>query len=335
MNSKNIRPYELSLWTLQDSFIAVLARSGEGQIETPKCSLKNDGTQELNFSFPMYIREKGELVENPIWYSYKNGLLIENMRKLKLLFNKGEEEQEIIEFLITKVIETHTGGTLKCEVNAEGLIFHELGKVGYKISLSQTDFEEEYEKWWNGKYASEEEKKACMPIQNLQYWADKIFKDSDWTYEVQMDWSCYDANINRESNKIYEDEYIGSWKDDGSGNPIPNEIITLQEKARPVEIEKSNRYNITQTLAEIFGVYCRYKYEYDENYHIIGKKCIFYNNYLQDKEEKFDINYPYDASKIEREKDSVDIITKMYVVPMESDVSTSGLVTIADAKPSK
>ena len=88
MNSKNIRPYELSLWTLQDSFIAVLARSGEGQIETPKCSLKNDGTQELNFSFPMYIREKGELVENPIWYSYKNGLLIENMRKLKLLFNK-------------------------------------------------------------------------------------------------------------------------------------------------------------------------------------------------------------------------------------------------------
>lgn len=335
MNSKNIRPYELSLWTLQDSFIAVLARSGEGQIETPKCSLKNDGTQELNFSFPMYIREKGELVENPIWYSYKNGLLIENMRKLKLLFNKGEEEQEIIEFLITKVIETHTGGTLKCEVSAEGLIFHELGKVGYKISLSQTDFEEEYEKWWNGKYASEEEKKACMPIQNLQYWADKIFKDSDWTYEVQMDWSCYDANVNRKPNKIYEDEYIGSWKDDGSGNPIPNEIITLQEKARPVEIEKSNRYNITQTLAEIFGVYCRYKYEYDENYHIIGKKCIFYNNYLQDKEEKFDINYPYDASKIEREKDSVDIITKMYVVPMESDVSTSGLITIADATPNK
>ena len=30
------------------------------------------------------------------------------------------------------------------------------------------------------------------------------------------------------------------------------------------EIEKSNRYNITQTLAETFGVYCRYEYEYDE-----------------------------------------------------------------------
>ena len=109
-----------------DSFITVLARSGDGQLETPKCSLKNDGTEELNFSFPMYIREKEELVENPIWYSYNDGLLIENMRKLKLIFNKGEEYERVIEFLITKITETHTQGTLMCEVEAEGLIFHEL-----------------------------------------------------------------------------------------------------------------------------------------------------------------------------------------------------------------
>ena len=339
MNNKNIRPYEISLWTLQDSFITVLARSGEGQIETPKCSLKNDGTQELSFSLPMYIREKGELVENPIWYSYKDGLLIENMRKLKLIFNKGEEEEKIFEFLITKITETHTQGTLICEVEAEGLIFHELGKVGYKISLSQADFEKEYEKWWNSEigegkdYPTQEAKDNAMPIQNLQFWADRIFEGSDWTYQIEMDWSCFDTN--RDPTKIYDDDYIGSWKDGGEGNPIPNEIITLQEKARPIEVEKSNRYNITQTLAETFGVYCRYEYKYDENYHIIGKKCIFYNNYLQDKDEKFDINYPYDASKIEREKDSVDIISKMYVVPVESDSSTSGLITIADASPNK
>lgn len=339
MNNKNIRPYEISLWTLQDSFITVLARSGEGQIETPKCSLKNDGTQELSFSLPMYIREKGELVENPIWYSYKDELLIENMRKLKLIFNKGEEEEKIFEFLITKITETHTQGTLICEVEAEGLIFHELGKVGYKISLSKADFEKEYEKWWNAEvgkgkdYPTQEAKDKAMPIQNLQFWADRIFEGSDWTYQVKMDWSCFDTN--RDPTKIYDDDYIGSWKDNGEGNPIPNEIITLQEKARPIEVEKSNRYNITQTLAETFGVYCRYEYKYDENYHIIGKKCIFYNNYLQDKDEKFDINYPYDASKIEREKDSVDVISKMYVVPVESDSSTSGLITIADASPNK
>ena len=339
MNSKNIRPYELSLWTLQDSFITVLARSGDGQLETPKCSLKNDGTEELNFSFPMYIREKEELVENPIWYSYNDGLLIENMRKLKLIFNKGEEDERVIEFLITKITETHTQGTLMCEVEAEGLIFHELGKVGYKISLSQADFEKEYENWWNtevgeGKdYPTQEAKDNAMPIQNIQFWADRIFEGSDWTYEVKMDWSCFDTN--RLPEKIYDDDYIGSWKDDGNGNPIPNEIITLQEKARPIEIEKSNRYNITQTLAETFGEYCRYEYEYDENYHIVGKKCIFYNNYLQDKDEKFDINYPYDASKIEREKDSVDLVGRMIVDQVESDASTSGLITIADAAPNK
>lgn len=339
MNNKNIRPYELSLWTLQDSFITVLARSGDGKLETPKCSLKNDGTQELSFSIPMYIREKGELVENPIWYSYNDGLLIENMRKLKLIFNKGENDEKIFEFLITKITETHTQGTLICEVEAEGLIFHELGKVGYKISLSQADFEKEYENWWNAEvgegkdYPTQEAKDNDMPIQNIQFWADRIFEGSDWTYEVKMDWSCFDTK--RDPAKVYDDDYIGSWKDDGNGNPIPNEIITLQEKARPIEVEKSNRYNITQTLAETFGVYCRYEYEYDENYHIIGKKCIFYNNYLQDKDEKFDINYPFDTSKIEREKDSVDIISKMYVVPVESEVSTSGLITIADAAPNK
>ena len=103
MNSKNIRPYELSLWTLQDSFIAVLARSGEGQIETPKCSLKNDGTQELNFSFPMYIREKGELVENPIWYSYKDVLLIENMKKIKIKVVKVASYNDLIKKSIHKV----------------------------------------------------------------------------------------------------------------------------------------------------------------------------------------------------------------------------------------
>ena len=133
-----LRPYELSLWTLQDSFITVLKPIGSfnrGQIETPKCQIKNDGTQELNFSIPMYYREKGILVENPIWFNVINGSLIVNLRKLKLIFNKGEEGEEIIEFIINNVIETHTDGQLRCEVTAEGLAFQELGKVGYKIGI--------------------------------------------------------------------------------------------------------------------------------------------------------------------------------------------------------
>ena len=98
MDKKNLlRPYEISLWTLQDSFITVLKPFGlshRGQIETPKCLIKNDGTQELSFKIPMYYRQEGKFIENPIWYNVINGSLIVNLRKLKLIFNKGEKELE-------------------------------------------------------------------------------------------------------------------------------------------------------------------------------------------------------------------------------------------------
>ena len=109
MVKNDIRPYEISLWTLQDSFITVLkpiGLSNRGQIETPKCRTKNDGTQELNFSIPMYYRENGVLIENPIWYNTRNGNLLANMRKIKLIFNKTENEEAVFEFIITKIEET-------------------------------------------------------------------------------------------------------------------------------------------------------------------------------------------------------------------------------------
>ena len=141
MIKEDIRPYELSLWTLQDSFITVLKPIGishYGQIEAPRCRIKNDGIQELNFVIPMFYYEGGKRVENPIWYNVINGSLIVNLRKLKLIFNKGVEgeKEEIFEFVIQEITEIHTDGQLKCEVIAEGLPFQELGKIGYKISLS-------------------------------------------------------------------------------------------------------------------------------------------------------------------------------------------------------
>ena len=203
MFRESLRPYEISLWTLQDSFITVLKSIdvfNRGQIETPKCQIKNDGTQELNFSIPMYYRENGTLVENPIWYNVINGNLIINLRKLKVIFNKGENgKEEIYEFVITKVTETHTDGQLHCEVTAEGLAFQELGKVGYKISLTSQEFLDEYEEWYKSEvgegkpFLTQALKDAAEPKNNLQYWCDKIFTNSRWDYEIQMDWSGFDG----------------------------------------------------------------------------------------------------------------------------------------------
>ena len=356
-----LRPYELSLWTLQDSFITVLKPIGSfnrGQIETPKCRIKNDGTQELNFSIPMYYREEGILVENPIWFNVINGSLIVNLRKLKLIFNKGEEGEEIIEFVINNVTETHADGQLRCEVTAEGLAFQELGKVGYKISLASQDFIDEYNEWYSKTvgtgegydYSSEEAKELDKPINNINYWCEKIFANSYWDYEIQMDWSSFDGITSkmknsareaaglRRTDKIYEEEYISSWEQEGSeeeGRLIPGNMESFREKLRLVDLEKSNFYNLTQNLAETFGVFCKYKYIYDANYHIIGKKCIFYNNFLSEQEGKIDITYPYSTSKIEREINSADIVTKMFVTPIEEESSPSGLVTIASVPANK
>lgn len=372
MFKENLRPYEISLWTLQDSFITVLKSadvSSRGQIETPKCLVKDDGTQELNFSIPMYYRnEEGDFIENPIWYDVINGSLIVNLRKLKLIFNKGEKGQngkpkkeEIFEFIITKVSETHTDGQLHCEVTAEGLAFQELGKVGYRISLSSQDFLDEYQEWYDSSvgtnteeesfdFPSEEAKNKAEPKNNIDYWCNKIFANSYWDYEIQMDWSGFDGvtaqltNEVRESrglrrtDKIYEEEYISSWEHVGTeenGKLVPSNMEAFAEKLRLVDLEKSNMYNLTQNLAETFGVFCKYQYDYDENYHIIGKRCIFYNNFLSEKDGKLDIIYPYGTSKIVREIDSADVVTKMYVTPIEDTTTASGLVTIADVVANK
>ena len=260
MFKENIRPYEISLWTLQDDFIKVLKPlelSLIGQIETPKCLIKNDGTQELNFSIPMYYYQDGILVENPIWYDVINGTLIVNLRKLKVIFNKGEEGEEVFEFVITNIVETHTNGQLVCEVTGEGLPFQELGKIGYKISLSSQDFVDEYNEW-----AENGADKSTEPKNNLNYWCEKIFSKSKWNYKIEMDWSAYDGIINpnlsnswreengyRRTDRIYEDEYISSWTLNDSDKLVPEKIESFREKLRLVDLEKSNIYNLTQNLA--------------------------------------------------------------------------------------
>ena len=71
---RNIRNYEISVWTLQDDFITVLKHSlleNKGQIQNGEMTLNVDGTQELSFSIPLYYSIDGVLVENPLWNLYK------------------------------------------------------------------------------------------------------------------------------------------------------------------------------------------------------------------------------------------------------------------------
>ena len=328
MFNRDVYDYEVSIWTLQDGFITVLKPSEteiKGQIQDGKVLIKDDGTREFSFSIPMYLYKGNEKFENPAWYNTTNGNILVNLRKLKVIFNKKTLDEKVFEFLITKVTEEHQNGTLICHIESEGLAFHELGKIGYQISLSSDDFVDDYNTWVaNGGENSDKEE----PISNINYWCDKVFSYiTGWTYEVQMDWRGYyttvmesDKLINfaRDSHTIYEDA-IGILGPD-------------TEKCRLLDIEESNVYNITQTIAELFGVFCRYEYSYDENYHIIGKKVIFYNNFLKESEGAYDLNYPYSTSDISREINSADVVTKMFVRPLQDANTATGLIDIIDVK---
>ena len=334
MLQNNICSYEVSIWTLQDEFITVLKPSNldyRGQLEEPKLVIDVDGTENFSFSIPMYIYQTIEedyiKVENPIWFNTRNQNLIAGMKKIKVILNKNTINEAVYEFLITKVTERHENDELYCDVECEGLAFHELGKLGYKISLSSEMYEEEY----NESIEAGQEPK----LNNIQYWNDKIFiGNTSWTYEVQMDWSAYQDGVLRRSDKIYENEYVTSWKlqDD---KMMPREVASYREKARAVDLEESNIYNLTQDIAKIFGVFCRYEYGHDDNYHITSKKVIYYNNFLEEQQGAIDLTYPYSSISITREMDSSNIVSKLFVRPVDYEEVASGLITILDTEANK
>lgn len=383
------RSYEVSIWTLQDSFITVLKPFNlepKGQIQEAKMTLKDDGTQELSFSIPMYIRdEDGTKHENPIWYNTRNGTIIADLRKIKVIFDKGGRDEAVFEFMIIKVTESHENDELRCEVECEGLAFHELGKIGYKISLNEEDYTEDWMEWSKDTSAD----RGDEPAATIDYWMYKVLNKNriNWTYSVQMDWGAYDGTIivgvaddsarvgyayiedlytgklayttpkqysdltdeekeylnnlriskgMRRYDKIYEENYVTSWSVDDNKNMItPVSVEKRREKQRLINIEESNIYNITQTIAETFGVFCKYVYHYDDTYHIIGCEIVFYNNFIQESSGHIDFTYPYHTNSISREMDATDTISKMFVKPLANDSASTGYANIMDTAANK
>ena len=356
ISDKQLRSYEVSIWTLQDSFITVLKPTNlenKEMFQDGKIILKNDGENTLNFTIPMYIMQNGSFIENPLWYNKKNGYLMANLRKIKVIFNKFTDYEEVFEFVITKVTEKHEGYAKICEIECSGLAFNELGKQGYKISLSEEDLFDEV------KEAATSDISDITIKNNLNYWVDKVLQGSNWRYSVQMDWSSVDGvidqeeegaipyseltqaqrdtlNNNRESlglrrhDTVYEEAYVSSWAVQNS-NVIPRAVVSAVEKMRVINESESNRYNLIQKIAEIFEVYTKFKYYYDTNYHIIDREIIFYNNFLNDKN-VIDLTYSYDTQNITRELNAEDIVTKMFVKTLDNSASPSGITSIADTE---
>ena len=373
INNKNNRSYEISIWTLQDSFITILKAFNlehKGQIMEPNMVLKDDGDNRFSFKIPMYIRNnQNQFIENPLWYDTINGNILVDLRKIKVIFNKNTPEQEIYEFIITNVKEQHEDQKKICEVECEGLAFHELGKQGYKITLSgYNEIDSEQKKWFEN---PQESGYSSCPMPNLNYWANRVFENSNWRYSIQMDYSIFDGIVHqaytikgevldsdnyinftpvqkydfnteranhglKRRDVIYEDPYVTSWRiSEDEKSLLPTSLKEATEKFRMVEGKESNRYNLSQTIAEIFQVYCKYKYYYDDNYHIIDREVIFYNNFLNESKGAIDLTYKYNTENLTRVMDGTGIVTKMFVRPLSDGNMPSGETSIIDVPANK
>ena len=343
---EEIRSYEVSLWTLQDSFITVLKWSNveqKGRIESPIMNIKADGSQSFRFSIPIYYYHNGQKIDNPNWYSIMKERNFISMRKIKVAFNKEKQNsnmQKTFEFLITNITDSHENEIATCNIECDGLAYHELGKIGYTKVLSQDIFEIEYNKWVEANSNTE------PPIASLDFWChtvldlepaplnDEECNPSTWYYDVQMNWDSFAESSGRSSKKLYEENYVTAWNNNLQPEATSGPYV---EKARMVSAERSNLYNITQTIAETFGIFCRYEYGHDENNYITSRKIIFYNNFFQEDQGYVSLSYPHTSTKISRTLDGSNISTKLFISDIEDNSIFDGYFSImnADVNPSR
>lgn len=264
-------------------------------------------------------------------------VLAENTRILKA-FVRFDDKVKIYPFIIDKIVDSRDDNfSVYKQVSANGLAFAELGKVGYKLELTQDTLELEVEK-----------DNTIVPT--IDYWLDKVFpseKDANgkvkrwltpWCYEVRTEY--YESD--RVAGKVYDEEYVNNWNVGSDGTLTAASYEPTREKARIISCKDSNKYNITQTIAETFELFCCYEYSCDERGSFVktytddagkvwtGRKVIFYNRAIK-KDNPLIIEYKKNLNSISRESDSSEIYTKLYVSPIASEVMTDGYVSIANS----
>lgn len=113
-------------------------------------------------------------------------------------------------------------------------------------------------------------------------------------------------------------------------------------KIRTLKGEKSNRFNLTQELSKVFEMYPIYYTAHESNGCVTTRqdgtmeKFIFY---IKEKgvENKMGFRYEKNLSNISRTIKSEQIVTKLYVSDVDSEISRTGLCSIktAEDNPSK
>lgn len=327
--------YEISLWTHNDEFISILAQSGKYYLKegfNPIFKQTTSGEMSLSFTIPIIIfnKDKNEWENNSLWYdNLRKTNQLANEQKVKLIFDKYKKindkyAHKIFEMVITSITERREGNEVYCDVECTSLAQKWLGKIGYQLTLDSETI------------LLEEEKENTTIEPNINYWLDKVFpKDdngdwvTDWGYSIQMNYN--EVGLNRDSDKIYEDDNVINWQQNEE-KLVPQYNIDPIEKKRFANIKESNKYNITQDLAELFKVFVRYDFLYEDTsnpFKITKGIVVYYNEALENTE--YAITYKDNETGLSKTSDSNDIVTKLYVQNIESEHSDNGYISISDA----
>lgn len=124
--------------------------------------------------------------------------------------------------------------------------------------------------------------------------------------------------------------------------PYRFETEKHNRRIRTLKISKSNRFNILQEISKVFEFYPQFWIEHKENGKVVRNEGGEYSKqffYITEKgmENKVGFRYEKNLKDISREINSDQIVTKLYVEDVDSEISKTGLCSIKSAEdnPSK
>lgn len=318
---------DLEIWTQDDKFVDTLYNADyefEGQCINPQMTINGNGAKTLSLSLPLYIFDKktGERIKNPRW-DY-----IIHQYKIRV-----KQDDRINEFVLRDYTESHDeNDQLMININAQSLEEFELSQIGYNIVFDEQTLY---------KYNTNDNPNDpdTIPIGNyepdIHFWNSKLLENSDWDYRVESYYPI-DKEMDEDNRQVtnpeselktgkeqfYEEDRIIDYTEDNK--PVYSEQYEI--KKRILKAEKSNIWNIAQDICETFECWPTFEIKY-ENGKIIKKTIVYKNDVPEDA--KFSINYMTNLKSIQRTVDSSQIVTKMYVTPIQNENVDNGTITIA------
>lgn len=138
---------------------------------------------------------------------------------------------------------------------------------------------------------------------------------------------CLEFNKNGEYIQIYPSFNMENLKKLSSFNT---------DKRRAISGSKSNRFSLLETISKTFYCFTRFLVEHDSKGYIVknsnGKPKKYFTYVSELGRRNFNgFNYGLNLEDIERKIDSKELVTKVYVEPIDNQYNNSGMITIQNS----